>query len=269
MPAPSRRSVLLSCATAAAGLAGCAIPGSLESTQSSDELSIPAETPLVVTNVNGTVHVEDGGGDTATLEVRKTTRYGADLFEKVHVETGTSGDAFRIETVDDTPPGKSVSVDLTLYLPENVPVERAKTSNGDVTVQEVGGDATLQTTNGDVRADGVDGYVTLRSGNGDVTARGVTGLDGARTSNGSVDVEVSAMRGDVRAETTNGNVRVAVPEDLNAVVNLQTKNGDVGYSGLDLDVSVKRSTHIKGTLGTGGDELRAETTNGDVRLRPL
>lgn len=269
MSPPSRRRVLLSCATAAVGLAGCAIPGSLESTQSSDDLSIPAGTPLVVENHNGTVHVEDGGGDTATLEVRKSTRYGAGLFEKVRVETGTSGGMFHVETVDDTPPGKSVSVDLTLYLPDDVPVERAKTTNGDVTVQEIGGDATLQTTNGDVRADGVDGYVTLRSGNGDVFGRGVTGLDGAETSNGSVDVEVPATRGDVRAKTTNGDVRVAVPEDLNAVVDLRTTNGDVGYSGLDLDVSVDRSTHLRGTLGTGGDELAAETTNGDVRLRPL
>lgn len=265
----NRRHVLLGLGAAATGLGGCAFPGVLESEQTSDELSIPAETPLAVANRNGDVTVEDGGGDTATLEIRKSTRYGADLFDDVEVRTGVEGDQFRVETIDDTPPGQSVSVDITLYLPADVPVASVHTENGDVQVTDVPGDATLRTTNGDVRADAVDGFLTLRSGNGDVTARSITGLDGARTVNGDIDVEVPAIRGETRVETTNGDVRVAVPEDLDAVIDLRTTNGDVGVSGLALDRSVDRSRHIRGTLGEGGDELSAVSVNGDVRLRPL
>lgn len=269
MERPSRRRFLAGCATASIGLAGCAIPGTLETTRSSDDVSIPAGTPLVVENRNGDVVVDDGGGDTATLEVEKSTRYGADLFDQIRVETGERDGRFRIETVDDTPPGRSVTVDLTIYLPDDAPVEAVETVNGDITLQDVAGDATIRTTNGDVLATAVDGFLTLRSGNGDVETRGVRGLDAARTTNGDVDVEVPAIRGDTAVRTVNGDVRVAVPETLDAVIDFRTTNGDVGYSGLDLDLSVDRATHLRGTLGAGGSELAAESTNGDVRLRPL
>jgi len=265
----TRRRVLLACGAVGTGLAGCAFPGVLESEQTSDEVSIPAETPLAVTNRNGDIRIEDGGGDTATLEIRKSTRYGADLFDRVEVRTEMDGERFHVETIDDTPPGRSVSVDLTLYLPADVPVDSVVTQNGDVRVVDVPGDATLRTTNGDIRVDGVEGYLMLRSGNGNVTARSITGRDGARTINGEIDVEAPSIRGDTRVETTNGDIRVAVPEDLDAVVDLRTTNGDVGVSGLDVDRSVDRSRHIRGTLGAGGDELMAVSTNGDVRMRPL
>jgi hypothetical protein len=264
-----RRRVLLGCGAAVTGLAGCAFPGGLESEQTSEEVSIPAETPLAVTNRNGDVTIEGGGGDTATFEIRKATRYGAELFDRVEVRAEMDGEQFHVETIDDTPAGRNVSVDLTISLPADVLVARVRTQNGDVQVVDVSGDATLRTTNGDVRADGVDGYLTLRSGNGDVEARSISGIDGAWTINGDVDVEVPAIRGDTRVETTNGDVRVAVPEDIDVLVDLRTTNGDVGVRGLTLDRSVDRSRHIQGTLGQGGDELRAVTTNGDVRLRSL
>ena len=269
---PDRRHVLFACGAAATGLAGCAFPGVLESEQTSDEVSIPAGAPLRVTNRNGDVRIEDGGGDTATLEIRKSTRYGADLFDQVTVRTGVEDEQFHVETIDDTTApnrGFEPGVALTLYLPADVPVDSVRTDNGDVQVVDISGDATLRTTNGDVRADGVDGFLTLHSGNGDLTTRSITGLDGARTINGDIDVAIPSIRGDTRIETTNGDVRVAVPEDLDAVVELRTTNGDVGVSGLDFERSVDRSRRIRGTLGSGGDELTAVSTNGDVRVRPL
>lgn len=265
----SRRQFLVGCAATATGLAGCVVPGTLESRRTSDEIDIPSGTALTVENQNGDVRLEGISADTATLEVEKSTRYGGELFERVSVQTGRSGDQFQIETVDDTPAGRTVSVDITIYLPDEVPVERVVTTNGDVTAQDVVGDPTLRSTNGDVLADAVAGYVTVRSRNGDVETRAVTGVDGARTTNGDVDVEVPAIRGDASFETTNGNVRLAVAEDLDLDVDLRTVNGTVGYSGLDLEISVDRPRRLRGTLGDGGDELAAESTNGDVQLGPL
>lgn len=265
----SRRTFLTGCVLGSVGVAGCAVPGTLESRRTSDEIEIPTETALVVANQNGDVRLEGISASTATLEVEKSTRYGAELLDQVSIETGRSGDQFRVETIDDTPPGRSVGVDITIYLPDEVPVERVVTTNGDVTAQDVEGDATLQSTNGDVLAEAVGGYVTVRSGNGDVETRAVTGVGGARTTNGDVNIEVPAIRGDVSVETTNGDIRMAVAADLDAVVDLRTVNGRVGYSDLALETSVDRSRHVRGTLGSGGDELAAETTNGDVRLRSL
>ncbi|MCU4719654.1 DUF4097 family beta strand repeat-containing protein [Halapricum hydrolyticum] len=262
-----RRTFLIGCVTVASGAAGCVWPGTLTSARTSEELDVPSGTAVVVENRNGDVLVE--GGQTAILEIEKSTRYGSELLEKVNVEASADGDRFRIETIDRTPPNQSVSVDVTLSVPDGVSVERVETTNGDVTARDVSGDATLRGTNGDVLADGVEGYVTVRSGNGDVRTRGVTGLDGARTRNGDVDVEVPAIRGDATAESTNGDVSVAIAPGIDAVVDLRTVNGTVGYSGLDLELSVDRPARLRGTLGDGGNELAAASTNGDVRLRAL
>lgn len=269
-PIPSRRRFLALGFAATAGLAGCVVPGDQETERTTRTVDAPANAPLVVDNHNGDVTVTGGGTDAIDLEITKRTNYGRDLFSEVTVETDASGDRIRVETVTgDVPMGASVSVDLQLTLPGSVTVERARTRNGDVTVEDVPGDATLETTNGRVDADGVDGFLTLRSTNGTVEAHDVAGIDGASTSNGDVDVEIPAIRGDTTLETTNGDVRASAAADLDAEVELRTTNGDVSYGGLDLQVETDRETHLRGTLGAGGDQLLAKTTNGDVRLRAI
>lgn len=268
-PTPSRRQFLSASLAASAGLAGCSIPGPEESTRSIRSVEAPPDTPLVVDNSNGPVRVTDGGTDTISLEIEKRTNFGRDRLDDVTVEAGVSDGRILVETVGDLPVGVSVAVDLTFRLPEGVPVERVDTENGNVTVEDVPGDAELESTNGRIRADNVDGFLTLRSVNGSVDAADIGGLDGATSVNGTVDVEVPAIRGDTTARTTNGDVRLAVPEDLDAEIDLRTTNGDVLSSGLDLSLTTDRDTRLQGTLGEGGDTLSGETTNGDVRLRAL
>lgn len=269
-PSLSRRQFVVSGLAATTALAGCALPGPEETERSDRTVEAPPDTPLVVENQNGDVTVSDGATDAIDLEITKRTNFGRDRLADVTVETDATGDRVTVETVArDLPAGVSVSVDLRLYLPDDVPVERVRTRNGDVRVEDVSGDATLATTNGRVSADGVDGFLTLQSTNGSIETRDVGGLDGARTTNGSIDVEVPAIRGDTTLQTTNGEVRLAVATDLDAFVDLQTTNGDVGYSGLDLQIDTDRSTRLRGTLGDGGSRLVAKTINGDVRLRPL
>lgn len=270
MRQPSRRAFLAGAFATTAGLAGCSIPGEQVTDRTSRTVEATAATPLIVANTTGAISVTDGATDGIEMTVTKRTRYGEDLFEEVTVESDTTDDRTRIETAgDDIPDDASVAVDLDLTLPDDVPVERLRTRNGDVSATDVAGDATLTTTNGRVRADAVDGFLTLRSTNGAVEARDVGGIDAVETTNGEVDVEVPAIRGDVTVETTNGPIRVAVPDDFDAVVDLETTNGDAGYSGLDLTVDIDRTARLRGTLGEGGDTLTAETTNGDVRLRPI
>lgn len=267
---PSRRTFLTASLTAVAGLAGCALPGPQETTVSTRTVEATGGAPLVVENHNGNVTVTDGGGDAIEMTVTKRTNYGRERFDQVRVETDTTSQRTRIETVsEDLPTGVSVAVDLELALPEGVPVERVRTRNGDVTAEDVAGDAHLETTNGRVDARDVAGYLTMRTTNGTVESRDCDGIDDVRTTNGSADVEVQAIRDDVDVETTNGNVRIAVPEDMDAEIRLETTNGDVGYSGLDLDVRTDRTTELVGTLGDGGDEITGETTNGSVRLRAI
>lgn len=268
---PSRRSFLTALAAGSvATIAGCAIPGEQESERETRTIDPAGDTPLVVDNVNGDVTVTDESTESIELEIIRRTNFGRDLLDDAIVTVDTDDERILVRgRAEGLPTGASVSIELRVALPDGVPVESVTTRNGDVTLRDTGGDATLQTTNGRVEAEGVAGYLTLQTSNGSIDATDVEGIDRASTSNGSVDVEVSAIRQDTTVESTNGSVTMRVAPDLDADVRLRTTNGDVSYSGLDLSVSSESETRLRGTLGSGGTRLVGETTNGDVRLRAL
>jgi len=94
----------------------------------------------------------------------------------------------------------------------------------------------------------------------------VTGVDGdvrADTTNGDIDITVADGDGDLTAESTNGAVTVRAPPSLDATVSLSTTNGAVSLEGFD-DSEATSEDSIEVTLGDGTRRLRVDTTNGDV-----
>ena len=89
-----------------------------------------------------------------------------------------------------------------------------------------------------------------------------------RTTNGGVSAELTGRtwEGDgLDLETTNGGVRLRIPEDYSARLETATVNGAID---IDFPVTVQGriGRDFSTTLGRGGPLLRAETTNGQVRV---
>ena len=89
-----------------------------------------------------------------------------------------------------------------------------------------------------------------------------------RATNGGVDVTLTGARREGEAfdvRTTNGCVRMRVPENYLARLETGTVNGRVN---IDFPVLVQGriGSEISTTLGGGGALVRAETTNGGVRI---
>jgi hypothetical protein len=129
-------------------------------------------------------------------------------------------------------------------------------------------DLSLQTRNGSIEVDGVRGELVLEARNGSIGLRGVAGNVRGRTTNGGVDAELMGRTWDgagLDLQTTNGGVRLRIPEDYSARLETGTVNG-----GIDIDFPVTVQGRIgrefSTTLGRGGPLIRAETTNGHVRL---
>jgi DUF4097 and DUF4098 domain-containing protein YvlB len=124
------------------------------------------------------------------------------------------------------------------------------TTNGGITITSLSGNMDFETTNGGIHLDGVAGNVRGRTTNGGVDVT----LTGAKWEGDTLDIR-----------TTNGGVKMRVPEDYSARLETRTTNG-----GLDIDFPVTvqgRIGHeLSTTLGQGGALLRAETTNGGVRV---
>lgn len=268
-----RRSYLAGTATLLAGsLSGCAVetPGASTVTDTvTKSYDVTEETSIPVFNHNGSVTVRPADGERLTVDAER--RAGSERgLESISIDVA-AGDRFVAEVGYEG--GSDFSkrrANLTVSLPETVEIGHARTANGDVTVENVQGDASARTTNGTVELRNVEGFVDGQSGNGDVIARSTTGLDGAWTSNGRIDVELLAMRDDVRCESSNGPVTVGVGPDVAAGVRLHSETGRARVGDLPFEASTERETEIEGSL-RGGTELELElrTTNGDVTLEPL
>lgn len=129
-------------------------------------------------------------------------------------------------------------------------------------------DLTLSSTNGGVRVEGVSGRLEMSTTNGGITLASVAGDVRGRTSNGSVNVTLDGDRWQgqgLDVQTTNGSVRLYVPERYHANLETGTTNGGMNF---DFPVTVRGriSRRMETQLGDGGALIRVMTTNGGVRV---
>ena len=129
-------------------------------------------------------------------------------------------------------------------------------------------DLTLETHNGSISVAAVRGDLKLEAQNGGIRLDGVAGNVRGRTTNGGVEAELTGRTWEgtgLDLETTNGAVRLRIPENYSARLETGTVNG-----GIDIDFPVTVTGRIgrefSTTLGGGGPLVRAETTNGQVRI---
>ncbi len=132
-------------------------------------------------------------------------------------------------------------------------------------------DLSLETNNGGITVTDVRGELVLETANGGISLDGVAGNVRGRTTNGGVDATLTGDTWDgegLELKTTNGGVRLRVPDDYSARLETSTVNGGVD---IDFPVTVQglvnNRREIRGTIGSGGPPLRVATTNGGVQIR--
>jgi hypothetical protein len=124
----------------------------------------------------------------------------------------------------------------------------------------------LSASNGGIAIRDFDGAAEFRTVNGGVKVTRAAGHIQGRTSNGGVNVELhgTEWKGEgLDVQTTNGGVKLAVPEDYNAQLETGTVNGGLDLR-FPLTVQGQVKKRINVTLGRGGAPVRAITTNGGV-----
>ena len=164
---------------------------------------------------------------------------------------------------------------------------RIDTGSGSVVVNEAEGDDILiDTGSGSVEVNGVRaGRLTVDTGSGRVIGSGIAASDlnvdtgsgsirladvSARdivldTGSGRVDLGLVTHVERLLIDTGSGGVRLAVPEDLNASLEI-----DSGSGGIDIDLPVRITrrdrTSLTGTLGSGGGHIEIDTGSGSVSI---
>jgi hypothetical protein len=129
-------------------------------------------------------------------------------------------------------------------------------------------DVTARTSNGGISIANVAGTVGFDAVNGGVTLSGVSGDVRGTTVNGGVTVELAGDHWEgagLDARTTNGGVRLKVPDGYSCQLAVATVNGGV-HADFPLTVQGRLDKTLNVPLGKGGAPVRIATTNGGVRL---
>lgn len=294
-------------ALAAALLSPVALAGAQTQVGRSDSIytwrgALPAHAQLTIRNFNGPIDVRPAAGNTAEFRGVKRTR-GSGSIQDIGfaVENGSNGDVSICASLrqsnpcdrdgyrgDDDRGGhwrNDLSVAMTVLLPRGAQL-KLTTGNGEVSVENVGGDVQASTGNGRVRIAGTEGTVRVSTGNGDVDVRGakssvrvstgngrvnVVTADGpveVHTGNGDIDVVMSALKAkdDMTFSSGSGSVRVTLPAGYNGELDASTGNGEL-RSDFDLKIQGRMDPrHVRATIGDGGPRLRLSTGNGRLAI---
>ncbi|NUO38380.1 MAG: DUF4097 family beta strand repeat protein [Gemmatimonadaceae bacterium] len=142
--------------------------------------------------------------------------------------------------------------------------------SGDVTIHGVTGESMIHTVSGDIELDTARGDVEIETVSGDIDLRDVVAKQ-IRTHTTSGDVEFSGQilpDGRYEYNTHSGEIRLALPADVGAQLNVATFNGAIEsdfpitlQAGKDHD-----NKRLSFTLGQGTARISAETFSGDITL---
>ncbi len=161
------------------------------------------------------------------------------------------------------------------------------TSGGNVEAKEIEGKTNLNTSGGNIAAENITGGVKVVTSGGNIYASGVTGdfegwtsggnvkvldVDGkvrAQTSGGQVTVRLRKENKGVYAESSGGDIEIAMGKDVAADIDASTSGGEVVC---DLPVTVQGHMDegsIRGKVNGGGNAVRAHTSGGNIHIAAL
>jgi hypothetical protein len=204
---------------------------------------------LSLENTNGSVRLAAWDEPRVRIEAVKHARSERAL-EELKVEIVGEGDRLSVRTRHPRARwrGGSGRVDYDVRVPRGARV-RVRNVNGRVEVEGVGGRLEASTVNGSVDVTGARGEVN------------------ASAVNGSVEVAVARVDPSGRSElrTTNGSVRLTLPREASADVEVRTVNGRVGC---DFDLADERKSRrkVEGRIGGGGARFELGTVNGSAHI---
>ncbi len=143
------------------------------------------------------------------------------------------------------------------------------TSDGGITADSLRDEARLHSSDGAIGANGIDGKLAASSSEGAIRAEGRFDSLDIKSGDGAVAARVargSKMTSDWRVETKDGSVRLSIPSDLQANLDLSADEGRLTVE-LPLTVQgISSKSKIRGSINGGGPLLTVRSGDGSIRL---
>jgi len=234
-------------------LAGSAFAG--KSQTEAHQINFKSGGKISLTNSNGYIRISSWDRDqvevTITKEFNGWSRKALQKLEKVEIDINDQPGNLTIETYH---PQKvnmwgSVTVNYELKVPRKVALK-------------------VRNANGPIFIEGVEGLVAARTTNGSVVLEGMRGSFDAKTTNGKIQAELVAHAHgeEVRCSTTNGAIRLKLPQSIQADLRADVTNGSINTSiPLSVEGKIKRK-RVRGAINGGGAVIDLHTTNGSISI---
>jgi DUF4097 and DUF4098 domain-containing protein YvlB len=273
-------------------LAGCQSNLFTATEEVSKTFTVGESVRIVVKSFNGPIHVSTG--QEGKVQATVTKRAGGisqaaaeDDLENIEVDLTQEAGVVQVAVrSSDRKPVSSRSATVEVLAPPGAVLE-LHSRNGGVTSTGPMGDVSVEASNGPIQVKESRGKLNLTTSNGGITVNGGTALD-LKTSNGGIDirgqeVQVKAQtsngaihfqgrlaNGDHIFQTSNGQIRLLLPEDVPFNVDAETKNGRVTN---DFVSSTGRGTktfknRFQGSVGKDGlTQIKLRTSNGNIKIQ--
>jgi hypothetical protein len=229
---------------------GSAAPGFAKSKDFNQSYPLQPGGSFELQNVNGPVQVEGWDRNVIEIHAVKIAKEKESDLDRVSIEVDAKPNDVSVITRYPQNEGVEVAVEYTIRVPRCAHIEH------------------IGTVNGTVKIAGVESVEELRTVNGNIEIYEGGGSVHAHTTNGNVHLELAhfADQKGMAAETTNGSVLLAVPQDTQANLEARSLNGNF-YSELPFSQeAASRPREMRGKFGKGGPTIRLNTVNGGIRI---
>jgi DUF4097 and DUF4098 domain-containing protein YvlB len=158
--------------------------------------------------------------------------------------------------------------ELEIRLPRSVKIN-VHSADGNVVAKGLEGEMDFATGDGRLELEDVDGSLRAHTSDGSVRVSGRFDVLELRTSDGRVEVEArpgSQLREAWDVRSSDGSVKLRIPGDLAANVELHTNDGSI-TTNIPIAVEGSFGSHdIRGKMNGGGILLTVHTSDGSVTL---
>ena len=247
-----------------------------------------ADVPITVTKEGNVVTVRSRGNKPNGWNVghgETDAKYDLRVPKKIEAAIQTDGGSISVSDLSGNLTAQTSGGSMTFARLEGT--LDGKTSGGFIETEDCHGPIDIETSGGHIRVTQSEGTLHAHTSGGRIEVRNFSGYAEVRTSGGNLDLEKisgklvgktsggaifaaipSPLVGDIKLQTSAGNIDLFVPADAAFAIDANTSVGEV-VSRLPIQTSDVQREHLRGTLNGGGKSVRLETSAGNITIKPF
>lgn len=142
-----------------------------------------------------------------------------------------------------------------------------RTTSGEVRADKLSGDVNFSSISGDLQIMDFDtGHSTLHTTSGQVRLPRLRGGFSFRSVSGGLTAGLVALNGDIRTDTTSGDVELTLPAGARFTLDFRTTTGRLECEFPLLTSASGDRRRTTGTVGNGGKKIEARSVSGALRI---